>query len=113
MAQFVLFLREDTEKYKKLSPEEMQKVVQEHVGWANKLREENRFVAGDGLKTGGRMMTVKDGRVTDGPFTETKDVIGGYYVIDAADFDQAVAISRECPALKMGDTVEVRQIMDY
>ena len=53
---------------------------------------------------------MRDDIVTDGPFVETKEALGGYYVIEAADLDQALAIAKVCPAPYGG--VEVRPIMD-
>jgi hypothetical protein len=113
MPQFVLFMREDNEKYRQLSPEEMKSVIEEHIAYANKLRADGRFVGGDGLKSGGRIVTMTDGKVNDNPYEDVKDVVGGYYIIEADSFDHAVEISKDCPALKTGDTLEIRQVMDY
>ena len=49
-------------------------------------------------------------RVTDGPYSETKEVLGGYYIIEAGSYDQAIELSRDCPQLEYGGTIEVRQV---
>ena len=67
---------------------------------------------GDALKSGGRV--VKSGGIlSDGPFMEVKEVIGGYSIIDVDDYEAAVAVSRECPILKARGTVEIREFAGY
>lgn len=51
--------------------------------------------------------------ITDGPFTETKDVVGGYSLIEAGDFDEAVRIASGCPVVEHGGSVEVRPVMQF
>ena len=56
------------------------------------------------------MLAMKDGAVSvvDGPYSEAKEILGGYFAIEAADYDEAVAISRDCPHLKYGERIELR-----
>lgn len=68
---------------------------------------------GDELKSSGRVLIGGEGGITDGPFTESKEAVGGYFLIEAADYDAAVGIARECPALQHNGRVEIRQISDY
>ena len=58
----------------------------------------------------GRIMRVVDGEIVDGPFTETKEIVGGFVVIAAAGWDEARAIARTCPALEVGDWIELREV---
>ncbi len=95
------------------SPEEMQALVQEYIAWVRLLREKGKFKAGDELQGNGRVVSRNGSRVTDGPFVETKDAVGGYFLIEAADYDEAVAIAAQSPNLNNGGWVEVRQISDY
>jgi hypothetical protein len=111
MAEFLLLVRGGD--YENTSPEQMQKVVEEYMAWAKSLREQGNYKGGDGLRPTGRILSAKDGKVTDGPFVETKDAIGGYLLITAKDYDEAAQISRDCPGLKYGEMVEIREIMDY
>lgn len=94
------------------SPDEMQKIIEKYSAWRDGLARSGKLVSSDKLVDGeGRVVRRENGqvRVLDGPFSETKEVIGGYFAIEAADYDEAVAISRECPHLEYG-TVEVREI---
>ncbi len=109
MSQFMLLLRGG--EFQQYSPEEMQKITEQYLHWAIQLREEGRFLAGDELKNGGRMLRAQNGRIVDGPFTETKEMIGGYYVLAAKNFDEVVAIAHACPHLKFGGEVEIREIV--
>ncbi len=95
------------------SPEEMQSLVQEYISWVRSLRERGKFKAGDELQGNGRVVAKTGNRVTDGPFVETKDAVGGYFLIEAADYEEAVAIAAQSPNLNNGGWVEVRQISDY
>jgi hypothetical protein len=108
MAQFVLLLREG--EFKGYSPEEMQKILERYLGWADQLRKEGRHRGGEELKETGRVLSVKNGKVVDGPYTETKESIGGYFVIEAKDYDEAVEISKGCPHLNYNGSIELREI---
>lgn len=111
MPEFMLLFREGS--YEGLSPQEMQTIVEKYIAWARKLRTEGSFKDGDELKSTGRLLRVQNGRVVDGPFTETKEIVGGYMRIVARDYDHAVELSRDCPGLPYGTVVEIRQISDY
>jgi hypothetical protein len=112
--KFILLLR-DEEKFLRLSPEEQQAVVARYSAWAKKLREEGRFLDGDGLDPGGAVLRVTDQGVvvTDGPFAETRELIGGYVAITADSVEEAKEIAKECPTLSYGGVVELRWVMDY
>ena len=108
MATFMLLLRGG--EFSGYSPEESQKILEDYMGWSQKLRTQGKYKAGDELKGGGRVLSVKDGRVIDGPFTETKEVIGGFFLIEEPNLEAAMATSKDCPHLKYKGTVEVREI---
>ena len=76
------------------------------------LRSEGRLVDADGLDPDGKVLK-SGGVVLDGPFAETKEVVGGYYVYNASDWDEAVALAKECPTLEYGGQIELRKVMDY
>ncbi|HEY3054630.1 MAG TPA: YciI family protein [Thermoanaerobaculia bacterium] len=103
MPKFVLLLR-DTGTYPKDSAEEIQKIVQRYRDWSQKVQ----TLAGNKLKDReGRVM--KRGSVTDGPYVESKEVIGGFQLIEARDYDEAVRKSGDHPHLQFG-TIEIRQV---
>lgn len=109
MPNYLLLIRNAGHFYQR-SPEEMQQIIQEFTDWARKLRDEKRMVDANPLSRSGRMLSGQDGRVIDGPFVETKDMIGGYFLIEAKDLEDATAVAKQCPGLKWGETLEVREI---
>lgn len=109
MTQFMLLLRGG--EFPVHSPEEMQKVVEKYIAWSDKLRQEGRHRSSDELKDGGRILSVKNGNfVVDGPYVETKEIIGGYYLFEAKNIDEATEIAKDCPHLNFGGSIEIREI---
>ena len=96
-----------------LSPEEMQQSFQKWMAWIARLRAKGQYLAGDPLEDApGRVLRGPRGaQVSDGPYAEAKEVVGGYMLIKARSFANAVKISRDCPGLLRGGCVEVRQLM--
>ncbi len=113
MSQFVLLLHESPPDYSNVSAEEIQYVIGEYTAWRQKLEKEGRFSSGHKLKDeGGRHLSMQKDRVrvVDGPYAEAKEIMGGYFIIQAASYDEAVEISKECPHLKFGGRIELREI---
>ena len=113
MAEFMLLLHENPSDFAGLSPEQIQKVIQEYTAWGDALRREERLVGSAKLKDeGGRHMTRREERtrVVDGPYVEAKEVLGGYFTVRAAGYDEAVRIAEGCPHLKYGGRIEVREV---
>jgi hypothetical protein len=107
MAKFLFIYRESTESRAKPSPEEMQALAAAWGTWMQKFS--SAIVpGGDGLKHTGRVL--KAGLVTDGPYVETKEIIVSFGVIQADNYDAAVAIARACPP---GHTIEIRELAGY
>jgi len=97
-----------------LSPAETQAALEKYFAWSKKLREENAYIAGDELDmTGKKIGPAPDFAVTDGPFAESKEAVGGYYVIQAESLDKAVDISKGCPHLLFNGGIEVRPVIDH
>jgi len=106
-----LLLFRGNEWYKGLSPEEMQKVASQWMAWFNRLTEQGKAIAGNPLESEGKIVSGKNGRVVaDGPFAESKEAIGGYFLLQVKSLDEAVAIAKECPGLAYGAVVEVRPV---
>jgi hypothetical protein len=113
MPKYMLLLHDNPNAFANVSPEAMQKVVEKYIAWGKKLREAGVMRAGDKLTDEpGRVMRRKDGQVyvTDGPYSESKELLGGYYMIEADTYDKAVELARDCPQLEFGGTIEVRQV---
>jgi hypothetical protein len=94
-----------------LSPEQMQEHFGKWMGWVDSLSKAGKYVAGEPLLPGGKLVSGKNKSVTDGPYTEGKEVVGGFFVINAESIDDAVAISKDCPDFDLGGSVQVRQVM--
>jgi hypothetical protein len=112
MAQFMLILHETPGGFAKLSPTEIQSIIEKYNAWTGKLAGAGKLVGGHKLKEeGGKAMTLAGDRLTvvDGPYSETKEVVGGYFILKAADYDEAVRLASDMPHLPYGRT-EVRQV---
>jgi hypothetical protein len=105
-----MLLFRGTELRKSLSPEEMQKVSEDWMAWFKRLTEQGKAVAGNPLEREGKIVSGKERVVSDGPFAESKEAIGGYFLLGVATMNEAVAIARECPGLPYGIRVEVRPV---
>lgn len=93
-----------------LSPEEKQKVTDQWMTWFRRLTVEGKAIAGNPLEREGKIVSGKNRVVSDGPFAESKEAIGGYFLLDVASMDDAIAIAQECPGLPYGIRVEVRPV---
>jgi hypothetical protein len=94
-----------------LSPAELQKTMAGFAAWFERLSANGTVKAGQPLMEDARIVSGKNGRVVaDGPFAESKEAIGGYFLVNADSFEEAVAIAQGCPMLEHGSVVEVRPI---
>lgn len=109
MPQFILIIREDLSKYPR-PDEELKKIVTAHVNWAKELSARGIFKDGNGIKSQGKLVGFQSGKVTVQPLRDVKEGVGGYYIIEAENFDAAVEIAKECPTFSYGDLVEVREL---
>ncbi len=112
MPQFILLLHEDPNSNQP-SPSEIQAVIAEYQAWSRRIGEAGQLIGGEKLHDeGGRVLSLQGGEVVvvDGPYAESKEVIGGYFLIEADSYDEAVEISRGCPHLRPGRRIELRQI---
>jgi len=113
MAQFLLLLHEQPDGFGTMSAEQIQAVVGEYMAWRESLVERDLLVDGQKLKDeGGRHLSLNDGQlqVIDGPYSEVKEVLGGFFMINADNYDAAVQISQDCPHLKFGGRIELREV---
>jgi hypothetical protein len=93
------------------SPEAMQENMGKWMAWVDRLSKEGIYHSGEPLLPGGKLVTGIGKTVTDGPYTEGKEVVGGFFIINAPDMDAATAIAGDCPDLNYGGSVQVRQVM--
>ena len=113
MARYMLILKGGGEAWASYTPEQVQGMMQKYTDWTQEIVNKGIFLAGDPLQETGRVVSMRDGAPVDGPYTETKENIAGYYVIKADNYDQAVEVSKSCPALLHDGTVEVREVVEF
>ena len=95
-----------------LSTDELQQAMDKVMAWFGRLNERGKIKGAQPLSGHGRVISGTDGRfVVDGPFTETKEAVGGYLVLQADSLDEAVQIAQSMPTLRYGISVEVRPIL--
>jgi hypothetical protein len=108
MANFLFVYRGGTETQAKMTPDEMQQNMQQWGNWIREALKQGWMVdPGDALTPEGRIVNAKK-VVTDGPFVEAKEIIGGYSIVKAATIDAAAELAKGCPGLNTGGKVEVR-----
>jgi hypothetical protein len=112
-SSFLLIFRDTTpEKYEVLSAEERKQGLDRWNAWYDGIAAKGRMDHGHPLGPTGRVVTARRGEgVFDGPFSEAKEAIGGYFLVTVRDIDEATAIARECPNLEYGMEVEVRPVV--
>jgi hypothetical protein len=97
---------------KNASPEEIQKILAKFQAWSEKLSVTGKIKGGQALAREGMILSRKNGQILDGPFTESKEVIGGYCLLTANSLEEAVAILKDFPGLEHGGTIEVRPVAE-
>lgn len=112
MKEFMMIFRtEKKEQTTKPTPEQMQASFQQWQDWIGGIAAQGKFIATNALEQNGRTVSAK-GLVSDGPYVEVKEMVGGYILVKANNLDEAVALSDGCPTLAIGGTVEIRSILD-
>ena len=114
--KYLLTLYRDESRIADISPEEMQENMKHWDGYTRETQDAGVHLGGEGLQPSATATTLKieqsgDPVVTDGPFAETKEQLGGFYLLDCKDLDEALAWAKKIPM--PGGTVEVRPVMDY
>lgn len=115
MAQYMLLLHQAPNYNVDLPREKMLEMTKRYMSWAESLGAKGKLAGGEKLTAGGvRLVKSKDGKpvVTDGPYAELKDVVGGYFVIEAKDQAEAETIAKDCPhvAIAAANWIEIRPI---
>ena len=111
MKEYLLLFRSGEAHMGKLSPENMQIHMQKWMQWMGELGKQEKFVGAQPLAKTGKTIRGDKKVVSDGPFMEGKEIIGGYLICKANTYDEAVEIANGCPLLEFDDgIVEVREI---
>ncbi|RXK60971.1 hypothetical protein ESA94_10990 [Lacibacter luteus] len=93
------------------SPDEMQENMGKWLAWINKLAAADKYVSGEPLLPGGKLIKGNSKNVVDGPYTEGKEIVGGYFVIKAENYDEAVALCEDYPDYEIGGSIQLRQVL--
>ena len=114
--QYLLLIYRNDAEYGKMGPAERKQMSAEYGVFTQSIIQSGHFKAGDGLQptTTATTVRVRDGKTltTDGPFAETREQLGGYYLVEASDLDAAIAIAARIPGARTG-SIEVRPIWVY
>ena len=110
--KFVLLLHDDEAAWLGQSEAEQGAVFEDHMAYTQALTEAGALVGGEPLDPAASGKVLRGGAVQDGPYADTKEQLGGFYIIEAADLDAAVEWARRCPTSPSG-AVEVRPVPDY
>ena len=113
MTKFLYLFRGGDKMMSEMSPEETQAHMQEWGTWMQGLAEKGQLIDGLPLNGGGKQVSGNGSVITDGPFAEGAEIVGGYLMVNAENLDEAVEISKGCPILQAPDgNIEVREIMN-
>jgi len=108
MADYVMMLWENPTAFAAASPADIEGIIQEYIAWREAMGAAGKITGGKKLRDeGGKHL--KGGTVTDGPYAEVSEIVGGLFFVQARDYDEAVEIARSCPHLKFG-WVELREV---
>jgi hypothetical protein len=103
------------QQWESIPEPEREKVMQKYGAWIQRIENSSQHLASAQLRPSGKANTIryKNGKplVTDGPFAETKEQLGGYHLVECASLDEAVSIAANIPTLPVGGTVEVREVI--
>lgn len=113
MPNYMLLLHQNSDRPRPNSPDQIMAITKSYMSWADRMRAEGRLKGGEKLTFDpGKVMRPKNGKVTvtDGPYAESKEIVGGYFAISAKDYDEACKVAETCPHLGYGGTIEVRQV---
>ncbi len=116
MPHFMLILyrtKEMQERLANFTDEDMQQAGRRYQEWAAGLQSRDQYLGGASLAPAqGKVLNGAAGemQIMDGPFSETKELVGGYFLITADSYDHACEITRTCPQLGFGGAVEIRQV---
>ena len=112
--KYLLLIYENEASFAGVSEAERGKIYQEYMDYTKRIRKNGNYVAGEALEPVSTATTVrvKNGKTltTDGPFAETREQLGGFYMVEAKDLDEAIALAAGIPAVRTG-SIEVRPIM--
>jgi hypothetical protein len=115
MEKFMYIFRDrfSEQELAQLSPEEIQADMQRWMEWIGSLGQQGKLVAAEQLHPQGKTVAGASKVIIDGPFPEGKEIVGGYLVVQAADMNEAIELSKSCPIFINDGSVEIRQLVKF
>lgn len=111
-SRFMLLFRDGDASYHQMSPSQRQELLQQWNEWYERLASQGKLEGGHPLEGSGRIVSRSGSRTVDGPFVESTEAVGGYFLLTVNTLDEAVEIARDCPSVRLGLNVEVRPVAD-
>ena len=113
MKEFMLIFAGPPYEQLDLSPEEIQTQMQKWFNWVEVLQQKGCYLSGEALKTPAKRLSGKEPVLTDGPFVEAKELVGGYCIIKAENFDEAAELAKGFPDFHLDGLVEIREVQKF
>jgi hypothetical protein len=114
--QYMLLIYDNEKVIPSMNEKERNALMGEYFAFTEEIKKSGKWIAGDALQptTTATTVRLRDGKrlTTDGPFAETKEQLGGYYLVNAKDLDEAMALAAKIPSSRFG-SIEVRPVMKY
>lgn len=114
--KYMLLIYQNEQRFKELTETDRQKLYNEYQRLRERLQSNGQYVSGSRLQFTSTAATIqfRDGKelITDGPFAETHEQLGGYLLVDVKDIDEAIAIGKQIPSLRQSGTIEVRPLAE-
>jgi hypothetical protein len=111
MADFLLVYRNDYASVPQAKPEEAEAIMKKWMDWLGGIAAQGKLTdKGNPLKSGGKVVRANN-KVTDGPYTEIKELLGGYSIVKADSLEDAAEMAKGCPIFESGGNVEVREVV--
>jgi hypothetical protein len=109
--RYLILLHGDEAAEAQMTPDERRAIVDGHIAFSRRARERGLNLSGDSLMPSNEAITIRKGKATDGPFAETKEQLGGYYIVDVADRDAVIELAREIPD-SPGLVIDIRPLSE-
>jgi len=113
--KYLLAIYENEKQWESLPQAESKQIIDEYRAFTDAIQKSGNYIAGEALQptTAATSVRIRDGKrlTTDGPFAETREQLGGFYLVEAKDLDEAIAMAARMPSARWG-TIEVRPILD-
>lgn len=110
MEKFMLLFQGPMPPPESASPEAFEQTMGKWFAWIEKLSKDGRYVSGEPLLPGGKILKGSHKNAVDGPFVEGKEIIGGYFIINAKNYEEAIALCEDYPDFETGGSIAVRQV---